>query len=286
MVKFLHRGWAGATGGGGKKMIAKPDQLFPLYVIQVLGDYKGFPGLFIAGIFSAGLSTVSTGLNSLAAIWFSELDGTKFKTSLSDKNAGLLVKLLSFLFGILSFALVFVVPYMGGLVSVAISLSSFFSGSLFGIFLLGMFVPASNTAGATAGLLAGVFLVGWLEVGANIAASQGLQVLNPLPTSIAGCSGNTTSILPTPRSQEAFVLYRISFLWYSLLSTLVTVIVGILVSFIANWWMDLKPNKSSVPSLITLPSMEPDKKKVLETKSENGLVLCSPPASTSPSNNE
>nr|CAD7266889.1 unnamed protein product [Timema shepardi] len=213
-------------------MIAKPDQLFPLYVIQVLGDYKGFPGLFIAGIFSAGLSTVSTGLNSLAAIWFSELDGTKFKTSLSEKNAGLLVKFLSFSFGILSFALVFVVPYMGGLVS-----------------------------GATAGLLAGVFLVGWLEVGANIAASQGLQVLNPLPTSIEGCSGNTTSILPTPRSQEAFVLYRISFLWYSLLSTLVTVIVGILVSFIANWWMDLKPNKSSVPSLITLPSMEPDKKK-------------------------
>lgn len=37
------------------KAIQSPDQLFPLYVMEVLGEYKGFPGLFVAGIFSAGL---------------------------------------------------------------------------------------------------------------------------------------------------------------------------------------------------------------------------------------
>uniref|UniRef100_A0A224Y2P0 Putative potassium/glucose cotransporter n=1 Tax=Panstrongylus lignarius TaxID=156445 RepID=A0A224Y2P0_9HEMI len=36
--------------------IAKPDQLFPLFVMETLNTYPGFPGLFICGIFSAGLS--------------------------------------------------------------------------------------------------------------------------------------------------------------------------------------------------------------------------------------
>lgn len=39
----------------GNKEIKTADQLFPLYVMDVLGEYKGFPGLFVAGIFSAGL---------------------------------------------------------------------------------------------------------------------------------------------------------------------------------------------------------------------------------------
>jgi solute carrier family 5 (sodium-coupled monocarboxylate transporter), member 8/12 len=35
--------------------VKKPDQLFPLYVMDILGSVPGFPGLFVAGIFSAGL---------------------------------------------------------------------------------------------------------------------------------------------------------------------------------------------------------------------------------------
>ncbi|KAJ9591153.1 hypothetical protein L9F63_002308, partial [Diploptera punctata] len=36
-------------------MLSSADQLFPLFVMDTLGDYVGFPGLFVAGIFSAGL---------------------------------------------------------------------------------------------------------------------------------------------------------------------------------------------------------------------------------------
>ena len=44
-------------------------QLLPLFVMDILGDnYPGFPGFFVAGIFSGALSTVSGGLNSLAAV--------------------------------------------------------------------------------------------------------------------------------------------------------------------------------------------------------------------------
>ncbi|ELU13534.1 hypothetical protein CAPTEDRAFT_189333 [Capitella teleta] len=47
--------------------VQSPDQLLPLYVMDNL-YYPGLPGLFISCVFSGGLSTMSSGLNSLAAV--------------------------------------------------------------------------------------------------------------------------------------------------------------------------------------------------------------------------
>lgn len=52
----------------GSDRISSNDQLMPRYVMDTLSRYPGVPGLFVAGIFSAGLSTVSATLNSLAAV--------------------------------------------------------------------------------------------------------------------------------------------------------------------------------------------------------------------------
>lgn len=40
----------------------------PYYVVDTMGLIPGLSGLFVAGIFSASLSTVSAALNSLAAV--------------------------------------------------------------------------------------------------------------------------------------------------------------------------------------------------------------------------
>lgn len=48
--------------------IERRDQLMPLFVVETMGDLPGLSGLFVAGIFSASLSTVSACLNSLAAV--------------------------------------------------------------------------------------------------------------------------------------------------------------------------------------------------------------------------
>lgn len=40
----------------------------PLFVVDAMGDLPGLPGLFVSGIFSASLSTVSAAVNSLAAV--------------------------------------------------------------------------------------------------------------------------------------------------------------------------------------------------------------------------
>lgn len=48
--------------------ISSGDQLMPLYVLDTMGSIPGLTGLFVAGIFSAALSSVSPVLNSLAAV--------------------------------------------------------------------------------------------------------------------------------------------------------------------------------------------------------------------------
>uniref|UniRef100_F6V9J8 Sodium-dependent multivitamin transporter-like n=2 Tax=Ciona intestinalis TaxID=7719 RepID=F6V9J8_CIOIN len=48
--------------------VIKPDQLLLYYVMNILGEYPGVPGLFVACLFSASLSTISSSFNSLATV--------------------------------------------------------------------------------------------------------------------------------------------------------------------------------------------------------------------------
>lgn len=47
-------------------------QLLPLYVVETMGMVPGLSGLFVSGIFSGSLSTVSSALNSLAAVTYQD----------------------------------------------------------------------------------------------------------------------------------------------------------------------------------------------------------------------
>lgn len=63
-------------------------------------------------------STVSAGVNSLAAMWLDEIRRFSVTNEVWDKKSGIIAKFLSFFFGVLSFLLVFLVPYLGGLAPV------------------------------------------------------------------------------------------------------------------------------------------------------------------------
>ena len=45
------------------KVINKADQILPFYVMDVLGDYPGLPGLFVAGILSGALRLIPFSIN-------------------------------------------------------------------------------------------------------------------------------------------------------------------------------------------------------------------------------
>lgn len=62
--------------------------------MDTLGEYPGVPGLFVAGIFSGALSTVSSGVNSLAATTLEDFVKGYLYPDLSEKKATLWTKII------------------------------------------------------------------------------------------------------------------------------------------------------------------------------------------------
>merc|ERR1712025_1450884 len=94
------------------RQVEKKDQLFPLFVMQVMGDYPGVPGLFVAGGFSGALSTVSSGLNSLAAVCLKDFIASGCNISLTEEKQTIVTKVLAVVFGIIGYGMVFMVKYL------------------------------------------------------------------------------------------------------------------------------------------------------------------------------
>lgn len=73
-------------------LVKADDQLLPMYVMQVAGHLNGIPGLFIAGVCGAALSSLSVILNSTAAILYEDILKGLFKINLNERNSSIFVK--------------------------------------------------------------------------------------------------------------------------------------------------------------------------------------------------
>ncbi|CAF0969556.1 unnamed protein product [Adineta steineri] len=190
------------------KMITKPDQLYPLFVIETLGRYPGLTGLFIASILSASLSTVSSGVNSIATVLLEDIYKRISKEdAISDKKQAIISKILSVFIGLLVIFLAFIVSYLGDNIIVSI---------LFG-FIFCLIIQT------------------WILLGATLTVKPSIGKGGRLYTSIKGCSSsfNTSQSITTNQSSNPFLpLYSISVMWYSLNAVVIVVIVSLLGSFI------------------------------------------------------
>ncbi|CAF3429877.1 unnamed protein product [Rotaria sp. Silwood1] len=68
------------------------DQIFPYFVMEVLSSKKGLPGVILACIFSGSLSTISSGINSLAAVLIEDVYKGLMQRRLSDERLGYVSK--------------------------------------------------------------------------------------------------------------------------------------------------------------------------------------------------
>lgn len=117
------------------------DQLLPLFVMDTLGDYPGLTGLFIAGVFSAALSSLSTCLNSMSAVVLEDFVKPFVKRPLSDSAINWIMRSVVVGMGVLCVCLVYVVEHMGTVLQLTMSLEAITNGPLFGIFSIGIFMP-------------------------------------------------------------------------------------------------------------------------------------------------
>lgn len=118
------------------------DQLLPFYVMEVANKLPGLSGIFISGVFSTALSSMSTSLNTLAGTIYTDFilprrENTYWKST----N---IMKVLVVVVGIISICLVFLIEQMGGVLQIAFSFFGITGGPLMGLFTLGMLFPSAN----------------------------------------------------------------------------------------------------------------------------------------------
>ena len=176
-------------------LVFKKDQLMPLFVMDLLSDYPGFPGFFVAGCFSGALSSVSGGLNSLAAVTLEDFVKVFYKQNISDQNATRLSKLFALFYGVFCYGIIFLVKDIPGLVQAWLGIFGVLGGPVLGLFSLGMFIPFANTIGALVGGVTSVILMLWIAIGGNFSRLTGKIVYETKTVSVVGCpsSWNVTS---------------------------------------------------------------------------------------------
>ncbi|XP_020293871.1 sodium-coupled monocarboxylate transporter 1-like isoform X2 [Pseudomyrmex gracilis] len=228
-------------------VIARIDKILPYYVLDVAADVPGLPGLFLAGLVSAGLSTMSAGLNTVAGTIYEDfIDRWVPESNDKETKAANIIKVTVVILGILAVGMVFLVAHLSDIFQLSLTITGITAGAMLGLFSLGMLVPWATTKGAIVGGLVSMVTMIWIIVGAQWNMVNGRLYYEPLPLTTEGCLNvhglvnqtTTTTTTQNPMQVESlgkpFFLYRISFMYYTLLGATIVIIIGTVVSFVCG----------------------------------------------------
>lgn len=150
----------------------QPDRVFPLFIVNNLP--AGVTGLLIASVFAAGMSTISTSINSSATVILNDY----FKKSLKEKSGKKPMIILyssSFLFSIISILTAIAMINVQSALDTWWKLASIFSGGMLGLFLLGFFSRMKNNSAAITGVISGLLVIGWMSLSPIVLKGTGLE---------------------------------------------------------------------------------------------------------------
>jgi solute:Na+ symporter, SSS family len=135
------------------------DSVFPYFIVNVLPS--GLTGLLIASIFAAGMSTVSTSLNSSATVILND-----FYSRFKGRKEGS-VKVLyisSAIVSILGMIISLFMIRVESALDIWWKLAGIFSGGMLGLFLLGFISRKTGNIAAAAGVITGLLVIIWMSL--------------------------------------------------------------------------------------------------------------------------
>lgn len=140
------------------------DRVFPFFIVNNLP--AGFTGLLIASIFAAGMSTISTSINSSSTVILADYYQKYVKTPITDKIKMKVLYTSSFVFSVLGIIIgvAVVVFNVKSALDLWWKLASVFSGGMLGLFLLGAFVEKVHIKGTIIGVVLGLIAILWLSL--------------------------------------------------------------------------------------------------------------------------
>ncbi|XP_037953964.1 sodium-coupled monocarboxylate transporter 1-like [Teleopsis dalmanni] len=216
------------------------DQIVPLLVMDILSDYPGTAGLFVAGVFSAALSSLSTGLNSLSAVFLEDFIKTFRKSPLTEHQTAIIMRVSVVVMGVICVGLVFVIENLGTVLELSISIGTMTSGPLLGLFLMGVLMPWINGKSVLLGSVAAYVAMSWICIKGKIALTSGELIYPMKPFSTEGCTykfeelitpANQTVVLQSDKTLAQYI-YQMSFMLYVTVGAILSIIFSHIASLV------------------------------------------------------
>ncbi|XP_028145397.1 sodium-coupled monocarboxylate transporter 1-like [Diabrotica virgifera virgifera] len=240
------------------------DEILPFYVGDRFSFFPGLLGLFMATLFNGALSLNVSIINSLATVTYEDfLKPIPAFKGLKDYYELWTIKFISVAYGFIIIGMSFLVSMIDGVIEASMLVTSVTSGPLLGVFLLAMLIPVANGKGAAFGIILGHLVTFWIAIGAFIIDKPPTPYL---PLNTDGCnetffsdhvkrpsdiSFNVTTFNLVKNSytetiQEEvsnnknplYLLYSVTYMYYTCIGCLITVLVGTLVSYITKSKLD------------------------------------------------
>ncbi len=139
------------------------DKVFPYFIVNKLPS--GLTGILIASIFAAGMSTISTSINSSATvILYDYYQRFSKKKVFTEKSSMKILYTVSLLLGIIGIVIGIAMINVKSALDAWWKLASVFSGGMLGLFLLGAFVEKINKKGAILGVIIGLLIILYMSI--------------------------------------------------------------------------------------------------------------------------
>ena len=134
----------------GTTVAGDADTLFPRFIL--IGLPAGITGLIAAGIMSAAMSSLSSGLNSSATVIYEDIINRNRKESNTSLKSLRHIKLIAVALGVVVALSSFLVAYVSGnLLDVVIKVVNLVVAPLFVLFFMALFVPWATSRGTVTG---------------------------------------------------------------------------------------------------------------------------------------
>jgi len=138
------------------------DRVFPFFIVNRLP--AGMTGLLIASIFAAGMSTISSSINSSSTVILTDYVQRYSKKEVTAKGSMKTLYLASFLFSVIGIAIGIALINVQSALDAWWKLAAVFSGGMLGLFLLGAFVRNVNVKGTVIGVILGLLVILWMSI--------------------------------------------------------------------------------------------------------------------------
>lgn len=245
------------------KLAKAKDQLMPLLVMEILKDIPGLPGLFIAGVFSAALSSLSTGLNSMSCVILEDFCKPFVKRELSEATSSLIMRGTVLVLGASAVGLVYVVQHLGSVLQLSMSIPTACFGPMLGVYVIGFTLPWIGKRATLFAAMIACFSMMCLVFKAQTEIALGNIKFETKPLTTDGCTYNFT-LTSAPNatdvplfdndddiggeSREEKHIYNISYLYYAPLGSCIVIVMSFVLSFIFGF-----QDASSVDSRLLAP---------------------------------